>query len=278
MELIRDYWVRACLGDYEDEWLNRLKRLAKRRSVKIVRFQGRIRCVQKQKIGRSSRYRYLLHLKIFFQQAGNLYIEERILPYVHSTKGKHYVQEKPLNKEKNELKTPPAARENSDSFIEKPFNRRKAVQYAERWWNEYNPDFKDFPNNCTNFVSQCLLAGEAKMWGFHDRETGWWYTDENWSFSWSVAHSLRWLLSSSKKGLKGKEVFSPKELLPGDIICYDFEGDGRWDHQAIVVVKDDNNEPLVNAHTNFSRHRYWSYEDSLAWTENTAYKFFQIDT
>lgn len=108
------------------------------------------------------------------------------------------------------------------------------------------------------------------------REEGWWYTDGNWSFSWSVSHSLRWYLSGSKQGLTANEVESAKELMPGDIICYDFTGDGKWDHTTIVVAKDKEDMPLVNAHTDNSKNRYWTYEDSPAWTKQTKYTFFRI--
>lgn len=114
------------------------------------------------------------------------------------------------------------------------------------------------------------------MRGAPNREHGWWYDGSDWSFSWSVAHSLRWYLSGSETGLKGEELETPEELLPGDVICYDFQGDGRWDHTTIVVDKDAYGAPLVNAHTNNSRNRYWTYEDSAAWTPDIQYKFFRI--
>ena len=69
---------------------------------------------------------------------------------------------------------------------------------------------------------------------------------------------------------------SAEELSAGDVICYDFEGDGRFYHSTFVVAKDAEGMPLVNAHTENSRHRYWSYEDSTALTPNIKYKFFQI--
>ncbi len=50
----------------------------------------------------------------------------------------------------------------------------------------------------------------------------------------------------------------------------------RFDHTTIVVAKDADGMPLVNAHTDNSRHRYWSYEDSTAWTPNIKYKFFHL--
>jgi len=32
----------------------------------------------------------------------------------------------------------------------------------------------------------------------------------------------------------------------------------------------------VNAHTISSRHRYWEYKDSPAWTKDTRYRFLHI--
>lgn len=156
------------------------------------------------------------------------------------------------------------------------YDRREAVRYAERWWNDYNPAYRKFENNCTNFVSQCLRAGGAPMWGYPNRSKGWWYQNNNWSYSWSVAHAFRWYLSGSTYGLRGQEMKSAKDLSLGDVICYDFDGNGHFQHTTIVVAKDENGMPLVNAQTSNSRMRYWSYQDSTAWTPNIKYKFFHI--
>jgi hypothetical protein len=159
------------------------------------------------------------------------------------------------------------------------YNREKAVEYAERWWNDYNPKFREFDVDCTNYISQCLLAGGAPMKYSSNRSKGWWYRFEDpaqWSYSWAVAHSLRWYLPTSQSGLRAKEVSSADQLQLGDVICYDFDGDGRWQHNTIVVAKDTKGMPLVNAHTTNSRKRYWDYRDSYAWTDKTAYKFFRI--
>lgn len=156
------------------------------------------------------------------------------------------------------------------------YNRLRAVQYAERWWNDYNPFYKKFDVDCTNFISQCLHAGGAPMAGYPDRTSGWWMENNNWSYSWSVANALRWYLPGAKRGLRAVEVESPEQLLLGDVICYDFEGDGRINHSTIVTAKDAYGMPLVNAHTSNSRMRYWDYEDSTAFTANIKYKFFTI--
>lgn len=48
----------------------------------------------------------------------------------------------------------------------------------------------------------------------------------------------------------------------GDVICYDWEGDGRFNHNTIVTAYDADGQPLVNAHTQNSLHRRWEYRDS----------------
>lgn len=155
------------------------------------------------------------------------------------------------------------------------YDRTKAVDYAQQWWNDYNPRFKAFDVDCTNYVSQCLWAGGMPMQYNQDRAKGWWYRFDpvQWSLSWAVAHSLRWYLATSSRG---SEVSSAIELRPGDVICYDFEGNGRWDHNTIVAAKNDNGQPLVNAHSVNSQNRSWDYQDSPAWTEATNYVFFRI--
>ena len=62
--------------------------------------------------------------------------------------------------------------------------------------------------------------------------------NNNWSYSWAVANSLRLYFANSKNGLRAREVRSPDQLLLGDVICYDFEGDGRFNHNTIVTGKD----------------------------------------
>lgn len=159
------------------------------------------------------------------------------------------------------------------------YNRSQAVAYANRYWNEPNPSYPYFDVDCTNYVSQCLHAGGVPMVRTNNRSTGWWFqpgAKPNWSFSWAVANSLYLLLRSGKAPFHARQVDHPSELEPGDVICYDFDGDGHWQHNTIVVAKDEQGMPLVNAHTTNSSHRYWAYTDSSAYTDRIQYGFFQI--
>ena len=59
---------------------------------------------------------------------------------------------------------------------ELPYERGQALEYARRWALGRNPLFYNFTGqggDCTNFISQCLLAGCLVM---NCRETfGWYY-------------------------------------------------------------------------------------------------------
>lgn len=156
------------------------------------------------------------------------------------------------------------------------YNREAAVAYAEKWWDTPNPEYMLFELNCTNYISQCLRAGGAPMRGHPHLARGWWYVNHKWSFSWAVAHSLYWYLRTSTTGLRAQMLSSAGLLEPGDVICYDFNGDGSWQHNTIVVAKDSNNMPLINANTYNVRMRQWDYRDSPAWTQDVEYAFFHI--
>ncbi len=161
------------------------------------------------------------------------------------------------------------------------YEREAAVQYADKWWDSGNPEFATFEVNCTNYISQCLFAGKAPIHYTGKRETGWWYKGyvnnrEWWSYSWAVSNSFTRYLHTSTSGLRAELVERPEQLMLGDVIVYDWDGDGSFQHSTIVTAFDAGGMPLVNAHTVSSKHRYWDYRDSYAWNENTKYRFYHI--
>lgn len=272
-----------------------------KRSAEIVKSKAIGKIINKSDIEDNTEVTYQVHFQYLIKQKGQLHLEEEIEQRLATFYKGTLIKDSELNqnllytnKESNEdfttlthrgsdpqyvnaVKGDVFATEVEDEFrMEYRYNRLKAVQYAERWWNDYNPAYKKFENDCTNFISQCLHAGGAPMRGYPNRGNGWWLRNNNWSFSWAVANSLRTYLKNSSVGLRTKEVYRPDQLLLGDIICYDFEGDGRFNHNTIVTAKDVYGMPLVNAHTYNSRMRYWAYEDSTAYTPNIKYKFFTI--
>lgn len=280
LEKVKLLWLTFFQNELEnDNWWGRKKDLCKKRNTEIVRIQGDGQFFRRMRYDNHTYYQYLLHVSYLMKQGEQFHLEENVSTYqfrlVNGEITDHQVLEyESRPKQTNTIPLDTTQRDNPQQrFL---YDRHAAVQYAEHWWNSYNPDYRVFEVDCTNYISQCLYAGGAPMRGAPVRDQGWWYQGDSWSLSWAVAHSLRWYLSGSTKGLKGKTVESPESLIPGDVICYDFQGDGRWDHNTIVVAKDGEGMPLVNAHTDNSRNRYWSYEDSTAWTPNIQYKFFRI--
>ncbi|CAM3059541.1 amidase domain-containing protein [Paenibacillus sediminis] len=163
----------------------------------------------------------------------------------------------------------------------KQYRREEAVSYANRWWNSSNPEFIAFEVDCTSYISQCLFAGGAPINYTGRRDSGWWYKgyigkQEAWSYSWAVSNSLLHYLTSSKWGLRADEAERAEQLSPGDVIIYDWDGNGVYQHSTVVTALDAGGMPLVNAHTVSSRSRYWDYRDSYAWTESTKYRFLRI--
>ncbi len=280
MQKIKASWQAFFQNERDnDNWWGRKKALWRKRDTEIVRIQGDGQIVKRMRYEGKIYYHYLMHLVFLMKQGEQFHMEECVSTYQfrmdHGEICDHQrLQHQSPVKPQHAITPDPVLRDTTEQRF--TYDRHAAVQYAEHWWNSYNPAFRVFDVDCTNYVSQCLLAGGAPMRGMPVRDQGWWYKGDNWSFSWAVAHSLRWYLSGSTQGLKGKAMERPEALIPGDVICYDFAGDGRWDHNTIVVAKDAEGMPLVNAHTDNSRNRYWSYEDSMAWTPNIQYKFFRI--
>ncbi|MDQ0197937.1 amidase domain-containing protein [Neobacillus ginsengisoli] len=254
----------------------KIETLAKR-SAEIVKVKAMGNIIEQAEDGELQTIRYNAHYQYLIKQKGTLYLEEEVEVRMGRFFKDVLIMDEEINpygvpEQQNEL----LISEDSGERLSFQYDRLKAVQYAERWWNSYNPAYKKFVNDCTNFISQCLHVAGAPMRGYPNRGAGWWLQNNNWSYSWTMANSLRLYLANSKSGLRAREVSSPDQLILGDVICYDFEGDGRFNHNTLVTGKDAYGMPLVNAHTYNSRMRYWAYEDSSAYTPNIKYKFYSI--
>ncbi|KHF37909.1 amidase domain-containing protein [Halalkalibacter okhensis] len=272
-------FVEEIRGENVDELVEKKINMNKERGAEIVRafVEGDIirtsRVEDHLYIDYHQRCEYLIKLK------DQVYLEEQLESRRATFLDNQLIEDnafEPQEQEQEMKINEQQIREGTKMTHNRSYNRLEAVRYAERWWDDYNPQYRKFTNNCTNYISQCLHAGGANMNGYPNRSSGWWFRSNNWSYSWTVAHAFRWYLSGANGGLRGEEKESARELEPGDVICYDFDGNGRWQHSTIVVDKDANGEPLVNAQTTNSRMRYWKYEDSTAWTPNIKYKFFRI--
>nr|WP_062105381.1 amidase domain-containing protein [Bacillus niameyensis] len=263
----------------EEEKIARKHELFAKRNAEIVKVMATGKVLSRNSGEEFDDIHYRVHLKYLIKQPGKIYIEEEIENRQAAVFKETIVEDReiavqfPTGTDDLTFFYEENSEENRSAFT---YNRLEVVRYAEKWWDNYNPAYEAFEVDCTNYVSQCIHAGGAPMRGYPNRSKGWWYQNKNWSYSWSVANALKNHLGSSTIGLRAKEVKDPRELQLGDVICYDFQGDGRFDHNTIVTGKDAAGEPLVNAHTYNSRMRYWAYEDSTAYTPNIQYKMYTI--
>ena len=154
------------------------------------------------------------------------------------------------------------------------YDRDAVRTYADRYALGYNPTYVSFSADCCNFVSQSAFAGGMPpSSGSYD--TGWWYSkngtsgtgDDHWSWSWIsctkqinfwVGRRIDWV---SSIGAVGK----------GDVIYYDWGGDGGWDHVAVLVGTNSAGQKVIDAHTTDHYRVWWKLGSST-----TRYAFGKV--
>jgi hypothetical protein len=144
-----------------------------------------------------------------------------------------------------------------------PLNRTGMVAYANRWWNDFNPNYKNYTSDggdCTNYASQLLYEGGGlkflKYDGSHDDSSAWWYNQSHSIFggkkrqsnSWSNAV---WFYSfMATYSAIAKPVDRTSYLDVGDIVQVDFGG-GVISHTMIVTYKRQSDSMIyLTGHTN----------------------------
>lgn len=149
-----------------------------------------------------------------------------------------------------------------------PYRRRQAVLYARRYWNDPNPQYANMDTlgaggDCTNFTSQCLLAGGQPMdYRATGQTTEWWYrqlgnesldgnNDDWWSCSWALPNN-QFFYESTNQGQAVDLLANPalaRRLRLGDIIYYDWHNEGTFTHSAIVTAFNRYHVPYVTYRT-----------------------------
>lgn len=138
------------------------------------------------------------------------------------------------------------------------YNRDRAVEYARRWALSRNPQFTDFAGvggDCTNFVSQAILAGCCVMndtptfgWYFNsaeDRAPAWSGVDEFFDF---MTGNGDFPPALSRKGPFGY-VTDREYARVGDAVQL-ADRDGEFYHTLLITGLSDDGDILVSAHTN----------------------------
>jgi len=156
-----------------------------------------------------------------------------------------------------------------------------AAAYADTYWQNYNPAWPSFANSggdCTNFVSQALYAGGISMRPSptYSGDAAWYLVKKKnrWSYagSWVNAQHQSIFMLQHLPGVTQVAAYyglapgatAADQAEQGDVVLYDWNNDGVYDHEAIVTASDGtnpdgtNNWDLVDAHTNNRYHSYWT--------------------
>lgn len=148
-------------------------------------------------------------------------------------------------------------------IVSKRYDGSRAVEYARRWALGRNPLFYDFSGgggNCTNFVSQCLLAGSLVM---NPTPTfGWYYTSiDDRAPSWTGVGELYDFLVGARDFPSISERIGPfcneverEAARPGDVIQLANEN-GIFYHSLLITGFSQTGDILICANSKDSLDR-----------------------
>ena len=127
------------------------------------------------------------------------------------------------------------------------YNVANAIAYADRYCINYNSAYNSYKGrggDCANFVSQCLYNG-----GFPQDST--WYK-----------HSVAWI-NVMKQIAHFKQYGSfmnanNGNLLAGNPIYFDWNGDSTYDHATICVGRNNSGTAILDSHTKDLYHATWN--------------------
>lgn len=163
-------------------------------------------------------------------------------------------------------------------ILVKPYDRERAVTYAETWALRRNPLFLNFAGrggDCTNFTSQCLLAGSCTM--DFTPDFGWYYrTPDDRAPAWTsvaffydfVTEQPVFATENAGIGPFGREVRA-REIELGDFIQLADEA-GDYYH-TLIITGFEPNDILICAHTDDALNR------RLSTYNYSSLRFIHID-
>ena len=133
-------------------------------------------------------------------------------------------------------------------ILEKMYNRENAVKYARKYALVRNPIFFTFEGiggNCTNFVSQCILAGGCVM--NFTPTFGWYYLSANRrSASWTgVDFFYDFMTTNTGLGPFGNEI-ALEDAKIGDVIQL---SNGQSFYHTLIITEITENDVLVCANS-----------------------------
>ena len=135
-------------------------------------------------------------------------------------------------------------------------DRGQVRDYALRYALSPNNNYYLWSNDCTNFVSQALLAGGwSENLGFYQSDGNWWYTGSvliRASYTWAGAENFyRFARVESGRATRHANVY---DLRVGDILQYKLTGAANMTH-TMVTTGHSAGVPLLSYHTTNTKNK-----------------------
>lgn len=125
-------------------------------------------------------------------------------------------------------------------------NRSAIVAYAKKYALQRNPNYKSMPDDCTNFVSQSLVAGGWKqIYGAQDDERAWFGNNIFETLTWTKAQSMFDWGFHTAGNFKYTETWTA-----GDITFWIWDKATTFDHSTVVTYVDAQHRPYFSEHSN----------------------------
>ena len=156
------------------------------------------------------------------------------------------------------------------------FNRFAARDYATKYALKGNSAYPPFDNDCTSFVSQCMLTGGWTMiggsvWDRKDDDV-WWWGKSSWSkasYTWGGAHNFSKFLTAVGRGKSCKRA----DLEVGDVV--QISKNGHVFH-SMVVTETGSSIKLSYHTTNTLNKPLTDIEPQYPTSDGCAFLFWKI--
>lgn len=119
------------------------------------------------------------------------------------------------------------------------YNYTAMVDYANRYWYYYNEsNYRTYPNDCTNFISQIMYAGGWQFANTHLAQEDSRRWDYQWGGTWATSYTWagaqNWYQFATGSG-RTYILSTASELLLADVLQMDFDKNYNMNHTMIVT-------------------------------------------
>ncbi|MFF1812554.1 amidase domain-containing protein [Streptomyces sp. NPDC058251] len=138
------------------------------------------------------------------------------------------------------------------SGVSAAYSYNKMVAYADRYWDHHNGAYRTYGNDCTNFISQAMLAGGwgPKGGALIQRTSNkyWFYGPSKVFTSYTWAGAENWYWFAKKHAKRTKILGNVWQLAKSDVLQADWTRNNNIDH-SMIVTKKYQGTPYLTYHT-----------------------------